>query len=224
MLVHSQLDQEEIEVTVFKKGKDGWHSWSSPNVGFSRSISSHWQLSSGGQRSDPQTLEILRIPVVETRGLAWPVDYCLSGSMLSPTSTLWLRLIQAIVEQVWCLFRAAAACFSVAWCLLECILENPGARAALTSHCPKFGNWSHIFPPKLCFLPPCCSGSGKLLFQFNRGQTAQRRGPAISLWKQQHFDWQCDPQCEGERGGGSDRSLKCCLTFFQASMRKSRPR
>lgn len=92
MVVYSQLAWEEIEVTVCEKGEDGWHSWSVPNVGFSRRFSSRWQLSSGGQWSDPQTLEIPRMPVVETQRLVWPVDYCLSGSMTTSALTLSLGL------------------------------------------------------------------------------------------------------------------------------------
>lgn len=57
-------------------------------------------------------------------------------------------------------------------------MENPGAQAVLTSHCPNSGEKSKVFPPKLLFLPPCCFGcmhSGGPLFQFNRGQRAERK-------------------------------------------------
>lgn len=87
----------KFEVTVCEKGEDGWHFCSAPNVRFSRRFSSHWKLSSGGQWSDPQTLEIPRMPVVETQGLVWPVDYCSSGSMTSSNLTLSLALNTVLV-------------------------------------------------------------------------------------------------------------------------------
>lgn len=172
MFSHSACTGGNWGNSKWKGGRSDWHSWFVPNVGFSRRFSSHWQLSSGGQWSDPQTLEIPRMPAVETQGLVWPVDYCLSGSMTTSAFTLRVDTVSwaAMIS-----YQCMCGSFCPHWRIFWKILAVP------TSHCPTWGEKSKVFPPKLPFLPPPpaasgCMNSGLPLFQFNRGQRAERRG------------------------------------------------
>lgn len=64
-------------------------------------------------------------------------------------------------------------------CLLEYILMFWKIQTFLTCHCANIEEKSKVFSPKLLFLPPCwfgCMNGGGPLFQFNRGQRAQRKG------------------------------------------------
>lgn len=145
MFSHSTCTGGNWGNSKWKGGRSDWHSWSVPNVGFSRRFSSHWQLSSGGQWSDPQTLEIPRMPAVETQGLVWPVDYCLSGSMTTSAFTLRVDTVSwAAMISYQCMCGSFCPHWRIFWKIL----------AAPTSHCPTWGEKSKVFPPKLPFLPP----------------------------------------------------------------------
>ena len=204
---------------MWKRGRSGWHSWSVPNVGFSRRFSSHWQLSSSGQWSDPQTLEIPRMPAVETQGLVCPVDYCLSGSMTSSVVTLWLGLgtktedFLSVQEEV---------ILSLAWCFTGvCSGKKQALLLLIVPSVERRVKFSLLNFPSF---PPCCSGcmnSGEPLFQFNRGQRAERRGLLSHTESNNTLtDNVTHNMRQNEEGAETGVWI---VTQYQASVRKSRP-